>query len=390
MQGEARAYQNKSNNSPSLILYVVNSADFFLSHRLALAKAAREAGYEVRVATPLGAGVDLIRKEGLVFHEINMSRSGLSPGREAGTILSLYKLYKRIQPDLVHHVTIKPVIYGGIAARLASVPAALFAVTGVGHVFTHHGLKSRVLKRLLHPAYKLGFRHPNCRVIFQNRENADNFVESGLVDRRRVCVIRGSGVDTSEFTPTPHPDSLPVILLAARMIWSKGIAEFIQAAKIVNKEDRIARFVLVGDTDQGNPAGIGAEQLQEWNESGVVEWWGPRDDMPCVMSQSNIVCLPTTYGEGVPKVLIEAAACGRPIIATDVPGCRDIVRQGVNGLLVPPGDVPSLVDAIRGLLADPTRRHDFGENGREIAVSEFALEIVIDKTLAVYREILAP
>lgn len=372
------------------VLYVVNSADFFLSHRLALAMAARGDGYEVHVATPLGAGVDQIRDEGLAFHEIKMSRSGVSPGREALTILGLYKLYKRLRPDLVHHVTIKPVIYGGIAARLASVPAALFAVTGVGHVFTDHGLRSRVLKYLLQPAYKLGFRHPNCRVIFQNRENADNFVESGLVDPRRADIIRGSGVDTSEFSPTPYPDSLPVILLAARMIWSKGIGEFVEAAKIVNREDRVARFILVGDTDQGNPAGIKAEQLMEWNETGVVEWWGRRDDMPYVMSQSSIVCLPTSYGEGVPKVLIEAAACGRPIIATDVPGCRDIVREGVNGLLVKPGDVPSLVAAIRELLADPARGRDFGKNGRDIAVSDFALEIVIGKTLALYREILAP
>lgn len=372
-----------------LLIYVVNAPDFFLSHRLDLAKAARDAGYDVHVATPSGPGVDRIRDCDFVFHEIPLSRKGKAPHREIRTVLSLYSLYKRIRPDLVHHVTIKPVIYGSIAARFASVPAIVNAITGTGHIFTDDRLGSRLLKYCLFPAYKFGFGHPNCQLIFQNSDNAELFVASKLVDSKGYSIIQGSGVDMSVFFPVPRSRPEPIVILAGRMLWSKGIGEFVDAARQVNKKQKMARFVLVGDTDRGNPAAIDIRQLEKWNQSGEVEWWGRRDDMPEILAKSSIICLPS-YGEGVPKVLIEAAACGRPIIATDVPGCRDIVREGVNGLLVKPGDVPSLVAAIRELLADPARGRDFGKNGRDIAVSDFALEIVIGKTLALYREILAP
>jgi len=379
-----------TNDTPkSLVLYVVNSAAFFLSHRLALATAAQDAGYDVHVATPPGPGVDRILDNGFAFHEIPMSRRGAIPHREIRTILALYKLYKTIRPDLVHHVTIKPVIYGGIAVRFASVPITINAVTGTGHVFTDKGWKTSLLRYLLFPALKFSFGHPACHAIFQNMDDARHFMTTGIVNSTNFSLIRGSGVDMSEFSPHHRPESRPIVLLAARMLWSKGVGEFVEAARIVGKGNSDARFVLAGQTDPGNPAAISDHQLTKWADEGVVEWWGNRDDMPKVISRSSIVCLPTTYGEGVPKVLIEAAASARPIVATDVPGCRDIVKDGENGILVPPRDPPKLAQVIEDLLADPDRRNEMGKKGREIAMSQFALEIVIDQTLALYRKMLA-
>ena len=376
-------------NSPRRILYVVNDAAFFLSHRLPIAAAARAAGFDVHVATPEGEAARGIPRLGFAFHALDMTRSGMHPMAEARTILGLIRLYRSLAPDLVHHVALKAVLYGGIAARLTEVPAAVSVLTGLGHTFVANGWRARVLRRLVSGTFRFALGHPNEVVIFQNPDDQRAMLEMGAISSEGAVLIRGSGVDMREFSPTPEPDEPVLTVLASRMLWSKGIGEFVEAARRLRRAGVRARFALVGDIDPDNPAAVPAAQLAEWNDTGVVEWWGRRDDMPTVFAQCHVMCLPSYYGEGVPKALIEAAACARPIVTTDAPGCREVVRDGDNGLLVPIRDVEALAAALRRLIESRELRTRMGHRSREIAVAEFSVEHVVRATLAVYERLLS-
>lgn len=371
------------------ILYIVNDANFFLSHRLPLALAAQGDGFDIHVATPLSDDVEKIRAAGFRFHPIPLTRRGARLGEELASVIALYRLYRKVKPDLVHLVTIKPVLYGGIAARLAGVPAVVSAVTGLGYVFIARGFKASLLRTAVKGAYRFALGHANGRVIFQNPDDRSSFLKARLVDSRQTVLIKGSGVDMTQFSPSPEPPGVPLVVFAARMLWDKGVGEFVDAARWLCGMGIKSRFALVGDTDSGNPAAVPKSQLESWQQSGVVEWWGQYTNMPMVFAQSHIVALPSAYGEGVPKVLIEAAASGRPIVTTDTPGCREIVQHGENGLLVPVRDVAALTEALRRLLEDAELRRRMGAKGREIAVAEFSVERVVSETLDVYRELLS-
>lgn len=375
-------------NEPKRILYVVNDAGFFLSHRLPLAQAARADGYEVHVATPQDDASESISSNGFKFHSVILGRRSMSLLSEFQSFLCLYGLYKSICPDIVHHVTLKPVIYGGLAARLARLPAVVNALTGLGHVFVGRGFKASVLRMLTKQALRLSLKHHNCMVIFQNSDDLALFVRDGLVRETNAILIKGSGVDTVHFCPSKEPLGVPLIVLASRMLWSKGVGEFVEAAKYLGQHVT-ARFALVGNNDPGNPESISDKQLQAWQREGAVELWGWRDNVATIFNEAHIACLPSYYGEGVPKVLIEAAACGCPIVTTDTPGCREIVQNGVNGLLVPPRDPKALANALKQLIEAPELCRRMGRAGREIAVAEFSVEKVVGETLAVYQKLLA-
>lgn len=374
--------------SPLSILYVVNDMGFFLSHRLLLARAAHAAGYKVHVATPPSPLAHRIQSEGFEFHPIKLSRRGMWLWQELFSIFSLYSLYRTLQPDLVHHVTIKPVLYGGVAARLARVPAVVQAITGLGHIFVGRKWSTRLVRVLVTRLYSISLGHRNHRVVFQNPDDRDLFLRAGLVAEKNAVLIRGSGVDINEFVPVSEAPGYPLVVFAARMLWDKGVGEFVAAARELKSAGIVARFALVGDEDQGNPTSVSRQQLQEWAKEGVVEWWGRREDMPNVLALSHVVCLPTLYGEGVPKILIEAAAAGRPIVATDAPGCREIVQNGGNGLLVPPRDQKALAAAINKLITDPSLRKQMGKRGRELVRHEYSVSMVIENTLFVYQQLL--
>lgn len=371
------------------LLYVVNEADFFLSHRLPLALAAARVGYEVHVATPVAPAAARIRERGIAFHAVPFSRKGKHPLRELSTLVSLYQLYRRLRPDLTHHVTIKPVLYGGVVARLTRIPAVVSAISGLGHVFVAKGWKAAGLRALVRRVYKVALGHPNSRVIFQNPDDERVFSTAKLIRPESAVLIRGAGVDLARFASVPEPAGKPLVLFASRMLWTKGVGEFVEAASALKGAGVEARFVLAGRIDSGNPMGVPSDQLREWNDSGKIEWWGQRNDMPAVFAQSHIVCLPTSYGEGVPKVLIEAAACGRPIVATDVPGCREIVHHNDNGLLVAAHDSAALAAALYRLINDRELRKRMGVRGREFAEREFSLEHVVEETLSLYGRILS-
>jgi glycosyltransferase involved in cell wall biosynthesis len=370
------------------VLFVDNDVNSFYSYRIEMARAARDTGFDVHIACPPGKAVEILLNEGFTFHPVPMTRSGLKPWKELGTIVALFRLYRKLRPDLVHHLRLKPVLYGGLAAYGARVPAVVGLLTGLGYVFIAETRKAIVLRKLVTLSCKMAFRRGNQRVIFQNPDDRFVFVENQILPAHKTVLIKGSGVDVKTFLPTPEPEGVPVVLLAARMLRDKGVVEFVEAARGLRAAGVRARFVLVGETDPGNPTAITVDQLRQWADSGDIEWWGLRGKMQEVLAQSHIVCLPSLR-EGVPKVLIEAAACGRAIVTTDAPGCREIVRHGENGLLVPVRDSRALAQALRLLIENAALRASMGLKGREIAVEEFSVERVVNETLGVYQELLA-
>lgn len=375
-------------NKACKLLFVVNDAAYFLSHRLPLAIAARNAGFDVHVATPEGSAITAIVTNGFTYHSIPLTRKGSKLWQELNSLIALVSLYRKLKPDIVHHVTIKPMIYGGIAARLTQLPAVVNAVTGLGYVFVVRGFKASLLRETVKLGYRVAFGHRNQRIIFQNPDDVAVFLDAGIIPMQDISLIKGSGVDMSVFAPIPELPGTPLVTLASRMLWVKGVGEFVAAARILQAKGIRASFVLVGDTDPGNPAAVPTTQLDAWKNSGVVEWWGKQSDMISVFSQSHLICLPSAYGEGVPKVLIEAAACARAIVTTDTPGCREIVRHGENGLLVPVRDSQTLANALQILIQNPALRAQMGARGRQIAVAEFSQQQVIKETLSVYHDLL--
>lgn len=372
------------------ILFVVNHATFFVSHRLPIALAARDAGYDVHVALPLhdmNRQEDIKRLEstGLALHHVPFTGQNANPVVEAGTFIALLRVYSSVRPDILHHITIKPMIYGSLAARLAGITNIVNAVPGLGYVFLARGRIAALRRRLVLLAYRVALSGRNTRVIVQNPDDAEFLVSRCGLDSAHIRLIRGSGVDLRAFTCSEEPDGVPVVLLASRMLFDKGVLEFVGAAKALKQQGFKARFILVGDPDEGNPASVTAEQLEAWNRAGTIEWNGPRKDMPQAMLEANIVCLPS-YREGLPKVLLEAMATGRAIVTADVPGCREAVTEGLNGLLVPPRDPVALARAIGTLLEDPQRRREMGSAGRARAESDFGLDGIITTTLSIYRE----
>ena len=365
------------------LLFVVTEDWYFVSHRLPLAVAAQAAGFDVAVATRVGRHGDVICSAGIRLIPFTLSRRGGNPLRE---VIALWRLYRRERPDLVHHVALKPVMFGALAAWLAHVPAQVNAVAGLGWLFT----SSSGVVRLIRPALRSMLAHllnrPHSLTIVQNPEDMSLLERSGL-SATRLRLIRGAGVDVQVFRPVMPPSEPVCIVLVSRMLWDKGVGEFVVAARYLTDAGVNARFILVGDPDPANPASVPESTLRSWHGQHGVEWWGRREDMPAVLQAAHIACLPSFYGEGLPKSLLEAVACGLPIVTTDAPGCREVARDGVNGLLVPVRDAVALAAALKKLIDDAELRRRMGEQSRLRAETEFGLEAVIAQTLAVYREV---
>jgi len=371
------------------LLLLITEDWYFWTHRLPIARAALEAGFEVIVATRVHKHGERIKQEGLKLVPIRLRRKSRNPFSELLSILDLVRIYKKERPDIVHHVTIKPMLYGSWAAVISGVPGVVNAIAGLGHVFVTKGLKATIVKRLVSLAYRSALRLKRERVIFQNPEDMDVFQSNGLVRPERSVLIRGAGVDLNEFKVYPEPAGPATILLAGRLLWNKGVGDLREAGALLKEKGIDCRVVLVGVPDADSPNSVPEDVLKEWVKNGEVEWLGRRDDMPEILAKSNLVVLPTTYGEGVPKILIEAGAAGRAIVASDVAGCREIVKPEVNGILVPPNDVPSLVEAIERLIRNPELRSQMGLRGRELVEREFSEQKVVSETLSIYEELLA-
>ena len=372
------------------LLFVVNVDWFFLSHRLPIALEALRQGYEVHIATTLTDKVTVLQGHGLVVHPLSLDRSGASLWAAGQSFWQIYRVCKDVKPDIVHLVTIKSVLFGGLAARLSRVPAVVSAVSGLGFVYVDKGVKATIRRWLVGALYGLALGHHNLRVIFQNPDDLACLARLAHLPERKVTIIRGSGTDLARYRVMPFPTGVPVVLLAARLLVDKGLREFVQSAQILRQRGlstQDARFVIVGKPDPANPASLPPDELAKWAEEGVVELWGHRTDMPKVMEAAHVSVLPSYYGEGLPKVLIEAAACGRVVVTTDHPGCRDAIEANKTGLLVPIKNALALADAIEYLVKNPDVRERMGAAGRALAEKEFAIEKVVAEHMKIYQKL---
>jgi glycosyltransferase involved in cell wall biosynthesis len=378
---------------PVHVVLTVSVDWFFLSHRLPIARALRERGWRVTVATQETDGREAIEREGLELAALPLDRGSRDIRREVRVVSELVRLYRSIRPDIVHHVSPKAVLYGTAAARATGIPRVINAVSGLGYAFIERDderPRDRLLRAAVRAAYQASFVGARTRVIFQNRDDAAVLGVRALGDEGRYRLIRGSGVDVDRFRPAPLPSGRPLVLLPARLLGDKGVREFVSAARMLRAEGSQARFVLAGRADPQNPAGITTAEVARWVASGDVEWIGHVEHhaMPELLRDATLVVLPS-YREGMPLVLAEAASSERACIATDVPGCREVVTPGVTGWLVPPRSAAALAEAMRDALGDPLRLARYGAAGRRLVVDQLSLASVVRRTLGIYDELLA-
>lgn len=372
------------------IVLLVTEDWYFLSHRVAIARAARDAGARVVIATRVGEHGPMLKSEGFDVVSLPWRRRSNDLVREARAWFAIRSLYARLHPDLVHHVAMKPVVFGGSAARFSGSPAQVNAIAGLGYLATSRHRRARLMRPVFNRVLRFAWRPANVHAIVQNPEDAALLAQSFL-PQDRVHLIRGSGVDVDRFLPSPEPPTHTgvVVTFVGRILWSKGIGEIVEAARLLRARGVRASFRLVGAPDPENPESVPEATLRLWVAENLVEWQPWTDDVPAVWRASHIAVLPS-YREGLPKSLLEAAASGRALVATDVPGCREIARASVNALVVPPRDAGTLADAVERLANDAELRRRFGAASREIAVGEFAESRVVTETLALYRTLIGP
>ncbi|MGK0298203.1 MAG: glycosyltransferase involved in cell wall biosynthesis [Gammaproteobacteria bacterium] len=367
------------------ILYLVTEDWYFCSHRLELAEEAKRQGYDVFVLTREGAFANKIKEKGFTLVPIAIPRSITSPIKDLCAIIKLVSYFNKIKPDLVHNIALKPVLSGSIAAWFARIPVVINSYTGLGYVFISESLSLRVVRSMFIPLIRLFLRTSRIYSIVQNPDDEKILTTYGLIKKDSLSMIKGSGVDTEKFKYTEETCDTPVIVIfPARFLKDKGIYEYINAVRILRETNPTVRFVMAGDTDMGNPTSITKEELLVWINEGVVEWWGHSENMENTLSQVNIVCFPS-YREGLPKVLLEAASCGRAIVTTDVPGCREVVTDGVNGLIVPAKNSIKLAEAIEKLIVAPKLRKQMGESGRERVIQNFDIQRINMETTDLYN-----
>jgi glycosyltransferase involved in cell wall biosynthesis len=330
----------------------------------------------------------LIERRGVTVHHVDFPRGVHNPLVEWRAIRKLTRIYQQISPDVLHHFSAKGILLGCLAARRCGAQRVVNTFTGLGLAFSGNGARAWLKRVVAERALRKVLASPQGQVTFQNPEDMQQLVADGVVLADRCRLIRGSGVDTDEFCVEAEPTGIPHVMFASRLLWPKGIGEFVDAARLLQQRAIAARFVLAGDRDERNPTSVSAKQLREWEEQKVVECWGHCGNMPYVLSQATIVVLPSYYGEGVPKVLLEAAACGRPIVTTDVRGCREAVQHERNGLLVPSHDSAALADAIARLIDQPWDRRAMGVRGRQLVEQHFSADRVTRQTLALYDQLL--
>lgn len=366
----------------------LETADWgFLKHRLPLGRAAIAAGLRVTLIAPVSDAASVLRAEGIEVIPVSMDRTGTNPLREARTIAEIAGIYRRLKPDLTHHFSVKAALHGSMAARIAGVPAYVNSITGLGYMFVEGGRSPR-LQALVLRALTTALASNRTRVIFQNVDDQGEFIRRGIVPESRTVLIRGSGVDTSEFAPTPEPGGPPVIVLASRLIWDKGVGELVEASRALKAEGLAFRVILAGVPDAANPRSIEPEVLAGWVAEGLVENPGYVGDVAGLLAGAHVACLPSAYREGVPLFLLEAASSGRPVVTTDMPGCRDAVVDGVTGLVIPPRDAPALTRALRTLIQDRDARLRMGAAGRDRVLAHFSEERVLRGIFDVYEGLL--
>jgi glycosyltransferase involved in cell wall biosynthesis len=371
------------------ILLFANTDWYLYNFRLPLAQAIKAQGHDVVCISPPGAYGSRLKAAGCRWFPLPMDRRSLNPWTETRLLQHLLVLYCRERPDLAHHFTLKCVILGALAARLAGIPACVSSVDGMGYIFTSQDLKARLLRPVLRGLLRFCLNASHSRLILQNPDDWQEFLAHQLIRPERIHLIRGVGVNTQRFQPRvglrrPGPFR---VLLAARLLWDKGVGEYAAAARQLRREGLPIEFRLAGAPDPGNPASVPSGTIADWQQQGLFTVLGHTDAMEQLLADTDLMVLPSYYREGIPCCLLEATACGLPIITTDSIGCREVVEPGGNGLLVPLRDSTALAAAIRQLCNDPQKCQRMGQAGRTKALAEFDERIVIEQTLAVYREL---
>ncbi len=372
---------------PPSLMFVISDIRFFLSHRLPLALAADRQGFKVLIAAPGQSDCDRLKHYGFAIHPIYLNRRNRNPLNELLCLLSIYRAMRRARPDVVHLITAKPIFYGGFSARLLGIPA-LAALTGMGYAFTHQTLKARVLRFAISVLYRAALNHQQAHALFQNRDDLSIATDSGFIRHATTSLVGGSGTDLTKITPKPQPSGSPIVLMPCRMLRDKGVQEFVGAARLIRGRGIEAEFRLLGDPDPNNPTSLDASTLKDWVAEGFIDWQPHTSDIDGAMAKCNIVALPS-YREGFPKTLIDAAAAGRAAVATDVPGCRDAIVEGVTGLLCKVRSAESLADTLATLLTDPERIRAMGVAARAHAESHFDIRQVEQAHLKIYKDLVS-
>lgn len=367
------------------LLFIASDGRFFVSHRFPLAQTALQRGYEVAVACPDTDIQEIIQKNGFLYFEIFLRRNSRSPWNELRSLGSILKVVLKFRPNVVHLITAKPIIYGGIIARFLRV-RSLSAITGLGHVFLHHSLGKRVLRKLIVMGYRLAVGHRLSTLIFQNDSDLGTFRAYGLLSSANHVMIRGSGTDLDRITPTPLPAGPTVVVLPARLLLDKGLAEFFEAARLLKARGVNAVFRLLGDRDKDNPTSVSLSTLQSWVDSGFLEWHPFQSDISAALANSHIVVLPS-YREGFPKTLIDAAAAGRAAAASNVPGCRDAIVPGITGVLFEPRDASDMARVLEPLILDRALQARMGAAARAHAEANFDVRRVSDAHIRIYDDL---
>jgi len=385
--GDANRMRSRQNR---ILLYAINVDWYFLLHWTDRAKAAQREGYHVHVATYITSAENKqkILAMGFILHQISFFRHSINPVKNLAAIKSLYGIIKRINPALIHCVTLKPVAFGGMIARLCKIPCVA-SIVGLGYLFSNQSLKSQTIWFLLKRFLWVALNAKTTKMTFENHHDFEQLTSKGMRKKKRGIIISGAGVDLSRFHPTPEESTdIVKVLFAARLLHSKGLDLLRQCVLDLKREGIFLQLNVAGIVDAESRDAMELELLEHWNHEGSVVWHGTVDDIERLISESHIVCLPTTYGEGVPRILIEAAASGRPVIATNVPGCNNFVIDGIDGIIVSPANHDALTVALRNLAKSKRTREKFGINGRNKVKNIYSNKTVIFKTLCLYRSLL--
>ena len=368
------------------LFFIVSEDKSFWSHRLSLALSAIDAGYDVTLVSNFNKLESKIKNRGVNVININFVRSSKHPFTDLKNIFKLIFILRKEKPDIIHNVALKTILIASIAGLFSKKMVIINAFTGLGYVFSSDQLHAKLIRFFIKPIFKLLFRRSNYWTIYQNPDDMNLFERLGLINLNQSTLIRGSGVETNKFIQSDDLNKIPVVMLASRMLWDKGVGEFVKVAKRAYKNKINAEFMLVGGIDNDNPMSIPLSTLKQWVSNGDVQWEGHSDNMPDMLASASIVCLPS-YREGLPKVLLEAAAIGRPLIASDAPGCREIVRDKYNGLLVKMRDADSLYEAVLMLVNNRKMRETMGRNSRTLVETELSTTIINTQTIELYRRV---
>ena len=369
-------------------MFLVTEDWYFSLHRIPLAEAMKRADYRVIIAAGDNGKLCELEERGFEVERIAWKRGHANPLRLLIELAKVRRVYKRIRPDLIHHVAMKPSLMGSVASLGMPGTAIVNNLTGLGNVFADSGILARLAQTLLKLAFRIAFSRKRSVTIVENRDDWQFLTKDVGIGTDVAKLIRGVGIDTDRFVSVSEPVGKPVVTMVSRMLWHKGVKILIDAARLLRRRGLDITVRLVGDSDGGSSTAIPREQLRAWHHEGVVEWMGYREDIPAVWRESHIAVLPSYYREGIPRSLLEAAACGRTIITTDTPGCREVVINGLNGILIRPRDPEQLAETIARLADDRISRERMGKAGRDLVEAKFSERLIVEQIANLYRSLL--